>query len=761
MGVAGAHAAAAAGAGGRAARADGPYGCVHLRPPALLRRAARRRRPRRPCGVPGVPRAGRAARGGGDVHAVRDGVPRRRAAPWTLTAPTATLHAVDPRFTRDDVRRIFSPGAFHAGRGVGAAPPARGAGLDQFRIDVADLGWVARARRAGRAGGRTIVDLAAGRYPTLPLVDVAADSVSFAVPHDGDGHCRRSPSVTAAGTPSRRPGRPRRRRHRPCDVRQLRHPGPQRSLRHTGRRLPAAPQLHPAHHARRGRELQQPARQRGELGRRRLRVHDRRAPPLRHPADVGDERRPGHPARPRLPGRRRGHAARRRGRPARAGRRRVRRPPPALLHAPGRTSTPSGSAPGSWRRCSARPGPSTTRTSGSRRARTTSPGRCGRRAWSTSSSTRAPGRARCPRGRRRPGQHRDRARQAGDGCAARRAVDELAVRLAGPAQRHEGAVHRQGDEGRPVRRRRATPRTAASPPQTIRCKLLELASAPVVHARQPGRLQRRRGQGERQRLVRRRLRHPRREQLPLPGRAVVAGHPPVGRGRDHGRPRPTPTSSASWTCCGPATPTSRSSGGCPTRPPTATTTGWPTTPGTPPGPARPRPGSGRRCAPSRTAPSRRIERRARPTDPDDADELLLLARLYFLMCLHESQWSKRPRIEPGHDGFDHCENFVAAESLQLRNAHVYLAARHWARWARDGGTGAHRDDGPVVAAVAEAGVPRPDAAVVAARAGGAAVGPRPADQRRALQRARAGGRSTATAAGSRSCSRWSAAGRSR
>ena len=41
------------------------------------------------------------------------------------------------------------------------------------------------------------------------------------------------------------------------------------------------------------------------------------------------------------------------------------------------------------------------------------------------------------------------------------------------------------------------------------------------------------------------------------------------------------------------------------RPPRATTTGWPTTPGTPRGPAPPRPGSGRRCAPSRTAPSRR------------------------------------------------------------------------------------------------------------------------------------------------------------
>jgi hypothetical protein len=92
---------------------------------------------------------------------------------------------------------------------------------------------------------------------------------------------------------------------------------------------------------------------------------------------------------------------------------------------------------------------------------------------------------------------------------------------------------------------------------------------------------------------------------------------------------------------------------------------------------------------------------ARLEGPDDTDELLLLARLYWLMCLHESQWSKRPRIEPGREGFDHCENFVAAESLQLRNAHVYLAAREWARWARSGGRGAHRDGGPVVAAVAQ------------------------------------------------------------
>ena len=103
------------------------------------------------------------------------------------------------------------------------------------------------------------------------------------------------------------------------------------------------------------------------------------------------------------------------------------------------------------------------------------------------------------------------------------------------------------------------------------------------------------------------------------------------------------------------------------------------------------------------------------------DELVLLARLYFTMCLHESQWSKRPRIDPdadGHDreGFDHVENFVAAETLQLRNAHVFLAASFWAGWAAQplapGAPAAHRDDGPVVEAVAAfdgAGFPEPAA----------------------------------------------------
>jgi hypothetical protein len=99
--------------------------------------------------------------------------------------------------------------------------------------------------------------------------------------------------------------------------------------------------------------------------------------------------------------------------------------------------------------------------------------------------------------------------------------------------------------------------------------------------------------------------------------------------------------------------------------------------------------------------------RRRADTPDD-DPMVTLARLYFTMCLHESQWSKRPRIESG-EGCDHCENFVAAETLQLRNAHVFLAASFWAAWAATAAPGeAHRDGGPVVddvAAFTRAGFP--------------------------------------------------------
>ena len=97
-----------------------------------------------------------------------------------------TLHAVDPRFTRDEVRRIHSPGTFQAGR-AWVLHHRRDAALDQFRIDVADLGADGPPERADLVVqvGDTVIDLPAGRYPTVPLVDVAADSVTFAVPADG------------------------------------------------------------------------------------------------------------------------------------------------------------------------------------------------------------------------------------------------------------------------------------------------------------------------------------------------------------------------------------------------------------------------------------------------------------------------------------------------------------------------------------------------------------------------------------------------
>ncbi len=76
-----------------------------------------------------------------------------------------------------------------------------------------------------------------------------------------------------------------------------------------------------------------------------------------------------------------------------------------------------------------------------------------------------------------------------------------------------------------------------------------------------------------------------------------------------------------------------------------------------------------------------------------------LARLYLAMCLHESQWSKRARDRLSSEA----EDFVIAESLQLRNLHVYLNAAIWADWAQTPAAAgqAHRDGGPVIDAVAE------------------------------------------------------------
>jgi hypothetical protein len=100
--------------------------------------------------------------------------------------------------------------------------------------------------------------------------------------------------------------------------------------------------------------------------------------------------------------------------------------------------------------------------------------------------------------------------------------------------------------------------------------------------------------------------------------------------------------------------------------------------------------------------SKRAERAIASCPADCRNQLFDLARLYFTLNLHESQWSKRARVErEGDPGGTEVENFVVAESLQLRNTHVYLAAAVWAAWAQRGPEGAFRDAGPVVDRVAQ------------------------------------------------------------
>jgi hypothetical protein len=102
--------------------------------------------------------------------------------------------------------------------------------------------------------------------------------------------------------------------------------------------------------------------------------------------------------------------------------------------------------------------------------------------------------------------------------------------------------------------------------------------------------------------------------------------------------------------------------------------------------------------------SSRAERAIGGWPAEYRNPLFDLARLYFTLNLHESQWSKRARIpQAGDPGASDPENFVVAESLQLRNTHVYLNAAVWAAWATDQhrAPAAHRDGGPVVERVAQ------------------------------------------------------------
>jgi hypothetical protein len=66
------------------------------------------------------------------------------------------------------------------------------------------------------------------------------------------------------------------------------------------------------------------------------------------------------------------------------------------------------------------------------------------------------------------------------------------------------------------------------------------------------------------------------------------------------------------------------------------------------------------------------------------NELYELAWMYFLACTHESMWSKQPlNPDPNKDPNPSTpEDFVVSESIQQRNAWVYLNASLWATWAR-------------------------------------------------------------------------------
>jgi len=99
--------------------------------------------------------------------------------------------------------------------------------------------------------------------------------------------------------------------------------------------------------------------------------------------------------------------------------------------------------------------------------------------------------------------------------------------------------------------------------------------------------------------------------------------------------------------------------------------------------------------------SKRAERAIAGFPAEWRNQLYDLARLYLTLSLHESQWSKRARLPEDQPGGADAEDFVLAESLQLRNAHVYLAAAVWAEWARGGPEGTFRDAGPVVDRVAQ------------------------------------------------------------
>ena len=115
-----------------------------------------------------------------------------------------------------------------------------------------------------------------------------------------------------------------------------------------------------------------------------------------------------------------------------------------------------------------------------------------------------------------------------------------------------------------------------------------------------------------------------------------------------------------------------------------------------------------------------------PALRDTSNELAQLAQLAYLNCIHEAHWSKKP-LEPfiprtkfdggnrtslhayERDSVMEPENFVLAQTLQMRNAHVYLCAARWADLLQAGRGDfrvedrTYKNDGPVIRSLRERG----------------------------------------------------------